>query len=165
MYTHYRSPFCANSTLSKALPTLFSDIIKRMDGWGDSGKINPFNDVYYLVFQMTVRITTCSELAEDWAAIDRLFGLYWKLEKSATPVGLLLPWLPSNARRDKKQATADMYNMLSGYVHSRKSAQESGSDAIDLLIARGDDNTSIIGVSRLHVLFAGCLIPSISVRF
>ena len=136
-----------------------------MDGWGDSGKINPFNDVYYLVFQMTVRMTTCSELAEDWAAIDRLFGLYWKLEKSATPVALLLPWLPSNARRDKMQATADMYNMLSGYVDSRKSAQESGSDAIDLLIARGEDNTNIIGVSRLHVLFAGCLIPPVSVRF
>ena len=136
-----------------------------MDGWGDSGKINPFNDVYYLVFQMTVRMTTCSELAEDWAAIDRLFALYWKLEKSATPVALLLPWLPSNARRDKMQATADMYNMLSGYIDSRRSAQESGSDAIDLLIARGEDNTNIIGVSRLHVLFAGCLIPPISVRF
>ena len=136
-----------------------------MDGWGDSGKINPFNDVYYLVFQMTVRMTTCSELAEDWAAIDRLFGLYWKLEKSATPVGLLLPWLPSNARRDKMQATSDMYNMLSGYVDSRRSARKSGSDAIDLLIARGEDNTNIIGVSRLHVLFAGCLIPPVSVRF
>ena len=127
-----------------------------MDGWGDSGKINPFNDVYYLVFQMTVCMISCRELAEDWAAIDRLFGLYWKLEKSATPVGVLLPWLPSKARRDRKEANADMFNMLSGYVDSRRSAQESGSsDAIDLLIARGDDNMSIIAVSRSYILFAG----------
>ena len=63
------------------------------------------------------------------------------------------------------QATSDMYNMLSGYVDSRRSARKSGSDAIDLLIARGEDNTNIIGVSRLHVLFAGCLIPPVSVRF
>ena len=165
MYTHYRSPFCANNALSKALPTLFSDIIKRMDGWGDSGKLNPFNDVYYLVFQMTVRMATCRELAEDWTAIDRLFRLYWKLEKSATPVRLLLPWLPSKARRAKKQVTADIYNMVFGYVDSRRSAQESRSDAIDLLIAQGEDDTTIIGVSRSHVLFAGCLTPSISVRY
>ena len=105
---------------------------------------------------MTVCMISCRELAEDWAAIDRLFGLYWKLEKSATPVGVLLPWLPSKARRDRKEANADMFNMLSGYVDSRRSAQESGSsDAIDLLIARGDDNMSIIAVSRSYILFAG----------
>lgn len=138
----------ANDNALKVLPTLFSDITKRMEGWGDTGKINPFDDVYKFVFQMTVRMATCKELAEDWAAIDRLFGLYWKLEKSATMVGLLLPWLPSKARRDKKQATADMYSMLSGYVDSRRSVQETGSDAIDLLIEKGDNNTDIIGVSR-----------------
>ena len=139
--------FFANDNALKVLPTLFSDITKRMEGWGDTGKINPFDDVYKFVFQMTVRMATCKELAEDWAAIDRLFGLYWKLEKSATMVGLLLPWLPSKARRDKKQATADMYSMLSGYVDSRRSVQETGSDAIDLLIEKGDNNTDIIGVS------------------
>ena len=158
-------PIYANSILSKVIPTLFSDIIKRMDGqWGDSGKINPFNDVYYLVFQMTVRMATCRALAEDWAAIDRLFRLYWTLEKSATPVGVLLPWFPSKASRDKKQANVEMYNMLYGYVDYRRSAQESGSDAIDVLIAQGEDNMSIVGVGQSHVLFVGSLIPSISVH-
>ena len=135
-----------------------------MDGWGDSGKINPFNDVYSFIFQMTVRMATCRELAEDEVAVDRLFGLFWKLEKTATPVGLLLPWLPSKAIRDKKQATADMYNTVFGYIASRRSARESGSDAIDLLIAQGDDNVTIVEVSWSHVLFARCLIPSIAVR-
>ena len=159
-------PIYADSILSKVMPTLFSDIIKRMDDqWGDTGKIDPFNDVYYLVFQMTVRMATCRELAEDWAAIHRLFRLYWTLEKSATPVGVLLPWLPSKASRDKKQATAEMYNMMCGYVDSRRSAQEPGTDAIDLLIAQGEDNMSIVGVGRSHALFVGSLIPSISVHF
>ena len=158
-------PICADSTPLKVIPTLFCDIIKRMDGWGDSGKINPFNDIYYIVFQMTVRMATCRELAEDSVAVDQLFRLYWKLEKSATPVGVLLPWFPSKANRNKKQANADMYNLLSGYVGSRRSAQESGSDAIDLLIAQGDDNSAIIGVSRSHILFSQNLIKSISVRY
>ena len=135
-----------------------------MDSWGDSGKINPFDDIYYVVFQMTVRMATCRELAEDSVAVDQLFKLYWKLEKSATPVGVLLPWFPSKANRNKKQANADMYNLLSGYVGSRRSAQ-SGSDAIDFLIAQGDDDSAIIGVSRPHILFAESLIKSISVRY
>ena len=151
-------PICANSTPLKAIPTLFSDVIKRMDGWGDSGKINPFDDIYYIVFQITVRMATCRELAEDSTAVDQLFGLFWKLQKSATPVGVLLPWFPSKAKRDKNQANADLYNFLSGYIDSRRSAQESGSDAIDLLIAQGVHNTAITGVSRSHVLFAGSLI-------
>lgn len=149
---------CSNGTPSKVLPTLFSDIIKRMEGWGDEGKINPFNDVYNFVFQMTVRMATCRELSEDRDAVDRLFGLYWKLEKSATPVGLLLPWLPSKAKKDKQQATADLYNMLSGYVDSRRSAGVPGSDAIDLLIAQDEDNPAIVGVSQLHFSLAWCLI-------
>ena len=136
-----------------------------MDGWGDSGKINPFDDIYYVVFQMTVRMATCREFADDSVTVDQLFGLYWKLEKSATPVGVLLPWFPSKANRDKMKANADMYNLLSGYVGSRRSAQESGSDAIDLLIAQGDDDSAIIGVSRPHILFAESLIKFISVRY
>ena len=109
-------------------------------------------------------MATCRELAEDLPTVDRLLGLYWKLEKSATLLGLVLPWLPSKASRNKKQANADMYNILSSYIDSRRSAQEAGSDTIDLLIAQGDVNPAIVTVG-LHLLFSVRLTPSISVHF
>lgn len=118
-----------------------------MEVWGDEGTFNPFHDVYNFVFQMTVRMATCRELSEDRAAVDRLFDLYWKLEKAATPISILLPWFPGKARKDKKQANTDLYMMLSGYVDTRRSAEEPTSDAIDVLIAQGEDNPAIVGVS------------------
>ena len=37
---------------------LFNDINNRMDGWGAEGKINPFQDIYGLVFHVTVRMAS-----------------------------------------------------------------------------------------------------------
>jgi hypothetical protein len=36
-----------------------------MDDWGTEGKLNPFKDIYDLVFQMTVRMASCNELATE----------------------------------------------------------------------------------------------------
>src|ERR1700722_19735383 len=107
---------------SVVLPTLFSDINKRMDHWGETGQINPFKDVYDLVFQMTVRMATCEALATDTKTIKKISDLYWKLEKNATPVALLLPWFPSTAKKKKKQATKELYDMMSHYVQLRRKA-------------------------------------------
>jgi hypothetical protein len=129
------------------VPALFSDINKRMDAWGVEGKINPFKSIYDLVFQMTVRMASCHELAADPGSIQKMKDLYWTLEKSATPVSLLLPWFPSTARRNSQQATKDLYNMVSHYVDIKRKAAVPNSDAIDLLIADGVDNPTIFQVS------------------
>ncbi|KDQ54410.1 hypothetical protein JAAARDRAFT_135628 [Jaapia argillacea MUCL 33604] len=136
------------------LPSLFNDIQRRMDEWGTSGKINPFENVYDLVFQMTVRMATCQDLSNDIDAVKRLHKLYWILEKSATPTALLLPWLPSPAKKAKEQATRDMFVMLHQYVENRRKADDLGSDALDMLIAEGDSNETIIQFV-MGVTFAG----------
>jgi sterol 14-demethylase len=117
-----------------------------MDTWGTRGKLNPFKDIYDLVIQMTVRMATCEELAADLTSVQKLSELYWKLEKSATPVGLLLPWFPGTAKRDKNQATKGLYDMLSHYVNIRRTAEVPSPDAIDVLIGDGADNTIIVEV-------------------
>jgi sterol 14-demethylase len=130
--------------LRTVAPTLFSDTILRMDAWGSEGKIDPFDDVYHLVFQMTVRMATCEELAGDPLMVQKMRQLYWKLQESATAVSLLLPWFPSAARRNKAQATKDLYNTLSHYVDIRRKAQVPSTDAIDVLIADGEDDGTIV---------------------
>jgi sterol 14-demethylase len=127
-------------------PTLFSDINRRMEAWGTEGKMDPFKNIYDLVIQMTVRMASCEELAADAKSVQHMSDLYWKLEKSATPVGLLLPWFPGTAKKNKKQASQGLYDMLSHYVDVRRRAESSNSDAIDVLIADGADNTIIVEV-------------------
>lgn len=96
---------------------------------------------------MTVRLATCRELAEDKEAISQLAHSYWELEKSATPFALLFPWFPCPAKRAKKEATQKLYDLLLKYVDLRRNATERTTDAIDVLIAGGDSNDAIIGVS------------------
>jgi hypothetical protein len=134
-----------NAYISSVLPTLFSDINRCAEPWGAAGTMNPFKDIYNLVFQMTVRMTTCDELATDARSVQIVSDLYWKLEKSSTPVSLLLPWFPGTAKKNKNQATKDLYDMLSHYVDLRRNAVPN-SNAIDVLITDGEDNPAVIGV-------------------
>ncbi|KAG6886675.1 hypothetical protein C0992_002857, partial [Termitomyces sp. T32_za158] len=142
--------------VDRLLPTLFEDVHRRMEGWGEEGTLNPFNEVYELVFQMTVRLATCRELSEDKGAISELAHNYWKLEKSATPFALLFPWFPCPAKRAKKEATQRLYDILLKYVDLRRKATERTTDAIDVLIAAGESDDAIIDFV-LNVIFAGVI--------
>ena len=96
---------------------------------------------------MTVRMASCSELATNYDDLKRMNEMYWKLEKSATPVGLLLPWLPSQARSDKKEATRGLFDLISHYITIRRNAEVPSSDAFDFLIAEGEKDEKIVSVS------------------
>ena len=96
---------------------------------------------------MTVRMATCRSLATNRSEVSRLAELYWGIEKSATPVKLLLPWFPSKAKKESERCTRELYGMLYGYVEDRRKAPEGlGSDAIDVMIAQGLENPDIIQV-------------------
>ncbi|KAH9478207.1 Cytochrome P450 monooxygenase [Psilocybe cubensis] len=138
--------------ITDTLPTLLDDMHTRMTEWGTEGKINPFSQ---LVFQMTIRMATCKELAEDRKAMNDLAKHYWALEKSATPVSLLLPWFPGPAKRAKEKSTVALYNLFNSFVERRRNATVPSSDPIDLFIAQGDSNDTIIGVPCWTLLFLG----------
>ncbi|KAF9557039.1 cytochrome P450 [Agrocybe pediades] len=142
--------------IQETLPVLLDDLNNRMKDWGTEGKINPFKEVYDLVFQMTVRMATCEELAKDKKAIDDLTQNYWTLEKSATPVSLLLPWLPSKAKKAKETSTIALYNMLNDFVQLRRKAEVPSKDPIDLFIAQGESDETIIG-TIMGIIFAGVI--------
>jgi len=136
-----------------------------MLSWGREGQINPFKEVYdvrrfkrytptshtyadqsQLVFQMTVRMATCEELAKNPAAIEELTQHYWNLEKSATPVALLLPWFNGPAKKLNKSSTTGLYNLLLKYVEDKRKGS-SAQDPIDIFIQDGMSDEVIIGVS------------------
>jgi sterol 14-demethylase len=117
-----------------------------MENWGAEGTIDPFKDIYDLVFQMTVRMASCQELATDPAMVQKMGELYWKLEQNATLVSLLLPWFPSTARKTTMQASKGLSDMVSHYVEVRRKANVPNLDAIDVLITDGADTPTIVHV-------------------
>ena len=99
---------------------------------------------------MTVRMTSCAELAADLKELEEIQDLYWQLEKSATPTALLLPWFPGPAKKRKERATLALFTKLHDYVELRKNAAVPSSDSIDVLLGQGVPTTEIVQVSQLH---------------
>lgn len=91
-------------------------------------------------------MATCRELATDREALDKLREKYWILEKNATPAALLLPWLPSTAKKNKLAATKYLHATMITYVENRKGATPN-SDAIDFLLSKGLKTDEVIEVS------------------
>ena len=94
-------------------------------------------------------MATCRELATNMDAMARIQGDYMMLEKSATPVALLLPWFPSTAKKNNETATRNLFTTLYGYVEMRRKADTRTSDAIDVLLSNGLTSEEIVGVRRL----------------
>ena len=150
-------------------PVLAQDITERADKWGDGGKngrIDPFTEIYnvslcgcrhplgqvlrfnyQLVFVMTARMTTCSDLTKNDSDLKKIGELFLIFQKSATPASLLLPWFPSPARKAGKEASTELYTMLYTYVEARRHAERLTSDPTDLLIAEGETTQNIVKVS------------------
>ena len=99
---------------------------------------------------MTVRMASCSELAADLKAVEEIQGLYWQLEKSATPTALLLPWFPGPAKKRKERVTTALFTKLHDFVELRKNAAVPSSDSIDVLLAEGAPTTEIVEVSQFQ---------------
>ena len=103
------------------------------------------NFPFQLVFVMTARIIACHDLAKNEADLKMIGELFLTLQTSATPTSLLLPWLPSPARKAGKEATTKLFTMLYTYVETRRHAKPT-SDTIDVLIADGETTQNIVGV-------------------
>ena len=101
---------------------------------------------------MTVRMASCAELAADFKAVEEIQGLYWQLEKSATPTALLLPWFPGPAKKRKERVTTALFTKLHDYVELRKNAAVPSSDSIDLLLGQGVPTSEIVEVSQLQYI-------------
>jgi hypothetical protein len=85
-----------------------SDIERNMLKWGDQGQLNLFEDMYSVVFQFTMRTAGCREIADSVEQCKRLEDLFWLIDEGATPVSVLFPWFPSEARRKKVAATTEV---------------------------------------------------------
>ncbi|KIM37023.1 hypothetical protein M413DRAFT_31186 [Hebeloma cylindrosporum] len=140
--------------VADVLPVLLDDVHNRMLDWGTMGRINPFKEVYDLVFQMTVRMATCRELAEDKQAIEELRRHYFNIEQSTTPVAVLLPWFPGQARKTREKATLGLYLLIRKFVTMRRKAKVPSSDPIDVFMENGDSDEVIIS-TVMGIMFAG----------
>ncbi|KAF9051577.1 cytochrome P450 [Panaeolus papilionaceus] len=143
-----------NAPLSSLIPYLLQDAKRMMEGWGSSGKFDPFDKVYELVFQLNIRSLSCTEISDDPKLVARLKELYDILDNGTTPATVLVPWLPTPAMVKKLWATKDIYEIVIQAIKDRENSGISRNDTLQMLLDSGDEKLVVVGFI-MGLLIAG----------
>ncbi|KAJ1302344.1 hypothetical protein OPQ81_001159 [Rhizoctonia solani] len=154
LFLRHMASILKPENVAKLIPIMLSDLQCWMEGWGQAGTFNPFEVMYSIVFQMTVRAAAAREIADSVERCKQLEELYWKVERSNTAASLLFPWFPSIARIQKIAATIKIYNMLNNVIKSRQREGRREEDPLQKFIDGGYSTVDVIGFT-MGVLFAG----------
>jgi hypothetical protein len=113
-----------------------------------AGITDPFESIYRIVYQLTIRMVGCDDIADDPALLEKTLGLYETVEKSTTPLAIIFPWFPSFAIIRRTIAGGRLYMILNNIVEERKKTGKRGTDPLQFLIDQGDSMARIIEVSK-----------------
>ncbi|KAF8137505.1 cytochrome P450 [Boletus edulis] len=134
-----------NDHLRQLIVPILEDCHRVMDTWGSSGTFDPFEKIYELVFQTTVRSLTSQEIADDPALVARLKSLYDILDHGTTPTTVLLPWLPFPSMLRKLLATKEVYDIISRAIDTRLKSGKPRDDTLQMLVDAQDERLVIVG--------------------
>lgn len=128
---------------------MIADTKKAMDflAADPRGITDPFESVFELVYQLTMRTVACTEIADDPVLLARTLHLYQEVESAATPTVVMFPSLPSPAKLRRMYAGAQLYMIFKKIVDTRRATGTRHDDALQFLMDSGDDIRSIISVS------------------
>jgi hypothetical protein len=123
--------------------------------------VNPIRLIYEigsktskLVFQLTVRSLTSSDIADDTGKVRRLKRLYDMVDDGNTATSILFPWLPSWGMLKKLFATWRIYHTIHTAMDSRVKSGKYRDDTMQMLLDSGDSDTVVAGFT-MGLLIAG----------
>ncbi|KAL4079630.1 cytochrome P450 [Scleroderma citrinum] len=131
--------------LAQLIMPILDDCRCAMESWGVSGTIDPFEKIYELLFQTTVRSIASDDIANDATLVARLKYLYDILDSGTTPATVLLPWLPTPSMLKKLWATHQVYKIVGCAVDARIRSGERRNDTLQLLVDAEDERLVMIG--------------------
>jgi len=131
------------------VPNLMADTRRRLEllAQDPRGVTDPFDSIYKIVFQLTMRTVACNEIAEDPALLDKTLHLFESIERAATPTVVMYPSLPTLSKLKRVLAGAQLYMIFRKIVDERKRTDRRDHDALQYMMDHGDDIRTIITVS------------------
>ncbi|KAH8987858.1 cytochrome P450 [Lactarius akahatsu] len=131
--------------LTELIPEILNDGRRLLQPWEKAGTLDPFDRIYELIFQATVRCLTCTEIADDPEIVARLRQLFDKVDRGTTPATVLFPWFPSSAMVSKARATKQIYDIIVNAIKVREQSGVSHNDNLQLFLDSGDEMSTIAG--------------------
>ncbi|XPS91751.1 Sterol 14-alpha-demethylase [Ascochyta lentis] len=147
-----------NDQFRRKLSTLTSDMQEAIEAIKNdpSGRTNPFESIYRVVFRLTMRIVGAHEIADNPELLEETLNLFEYIEASTTATSIILPKFPSPAVLKRTYAGARLYMIIENIVKRRAASDEKHDDALQYLLDQGDRTHKIVEFI-VGALFAGLL--------
>lgn len=135
-----------------------SDLKKRVDilAKDPTGVTDPFESIYEIVFQLTMRTVGCKEISDDLALVKATMRYNRTMELAGTPMAIMFPWLPSPGVIRKYYAGARMYMIFDKVAKARLAEGRREEDAMQVMLDQGDSVKDILGVLWSLLIWKRC---------
>jgi len=146
------------SSLKKGLAQMLRDARQNLDTLAaePSGITDPFDSIYRMVFQFTMRTVACNEIAEDPALLSQCLQYFEYIDGASTPLSIMFSWMPLPSKAKRIYGGTKLYMIFKQIVDSRNQTGHRDDDCLQFLMDQGDTITDMI-TFVLGALFAGQL--------
>jgi cytochrome P450 len=137
---------------------LIGDTRSRLDELAKNpkGLTDPFESIYGIVYQLTMRTVACNEIAGNRALLDQTLDMFEKIEAASSPELIIFPWFPFPGKLRRLWYGGKLYMVFKGIIEDRAKTGRKEDDPLQFLIDKGDNVKEIL-TFILGALYAGQL--------
>jgi sterol 14-demethylase len=151
------------------LPKLIGDVRDRLQdlaaaipggGFKNEAVVDPFDNVFKIAFQLTIRSVGCEDIANDVELMDKMMHWYHLVDSLTSPTAVMYPWIPTWGMFKRTVAGMRLFGIVKKIGDERLRTGKRGEDAMQIMMDQGDDMGHIVGVS----IFSTIILHSLQVK-
>ncbi|SMR43777.1 unnamed protein product [Zymoseptoria tritici ST99CH_3D1] len=123
--------------------------------------IDPFDQVYKIVYKLTIRTLGPSDIADDEKLTEQTLRLFEMIASSASAAKIVFPYLPTPGHVKRMYAGARLYALFRKLVRDRKKSGKRGSDTLQHFVDEGEDELKVMKFV-FGAIFAGQVTTGVS---
>ncbi|KAI1432137.1 cytochrome P450 6A1 [Xylaria sp. CBS 124048] len=125
---------------------------------------DPFESIYEIVYQLTMRVVGANEIAEDRKLLRQTLMTFDWFERADSFARVIFPWLPTLNHYMRLFHGARLAFVFRDIIEKRKKTGKKENDALQFLIDRGLNLQDIVGF-EIGSLYAGQLNSGINAGY
>ena len=140
--------------MQRNLPKLIADVRTRLRDlaaaipnttFKDETVVDPFEDIFKIAFQLTIRSVGCGDIADDLELMGKMMHWYHLVDSLTSPTAVMYPWIPTWGMFKRTVAGIRLFGIVKKIGDERLRTGKRGEDAMQIMIDQGDDMGHIVG--------------------
>ncbi|CAI6100637.1 unnamed protein product [Clonostachys chloroleuca] len=118
--------------------------------------MNPFDSMFRLVYQLTIRTIGAREIADNPELLNHTLSIFEQFESRTSTLKLFFPWLPTPNHILRMFNGARLYKIFLDIIKSREKSEKPVDDALQQILDTGASISDVISF-EIGSLFAGLI--------